>query len=141
MAVTRLSHFVVTSDTRVSDGAIEVQIPQGLAVSLWRGGVLSIAAIVFVGLAVQELYVQTLRAEIQRKRTAPVNKQLVVTRLREDNLLHRYQWVDASRKILRIPIEGARELVIADYAKDSRYVAPEGVGASAVAQKGQVPAQ
>ena len=67
--------------------------------------------------ATSELYYFTLRAEVQRKRGAFENAQLLANQLRDNRRLDRYQWVTPSQGVLRIPLSVAKSLTIADYQK------------------------
>ena len=67
--------------------------------------------------ATSEIYYFTLRAEVQRKRGAFENAQLLANQLRDNGRLDRYQWVTPSQGVLRIPLSVAKNLTIADYQK------------------------
>ena len=83
---------------------------------IWTG--VATCLCVLAGLwVVNEIFYWTLRKEIQRKQLAPSNAILMATRAQEQNQLIRYQWVKKSDGILRIPLERARGLVVADYAR------------------------
>ena len=85
---------------------------------IWTG--LATCLCVLVGLlVVNEIFYWTLRKEIQRKQLAPSNAILTATHAQEQNQLTRYQWIKRSDGILRIPLERAKGLVVADYARSA----------------------
>ena len=67
--------------------------------------------------ATSEIYYFTLRAEVQKKRGAIENAQLLANQSRDNRRLDRYQWVIPSQGVLRIPLSVAKNLTIADYQK------------------------
>jgi hypothetical protein len=67
--------------------------------------------------ATSEIYYFTLRAEVQKKRGAIENAQLLANQLRDNGRLDRYQWVTPSQGVLRIPLSLAKNLTISDYQK------------------------
>ena len=81
---------------------------------VWTG-IATLLGVVVSAMVVNEVFYWTLRQEIQRKRLDPTNAILMATRTREQSLLTRYQWVKKSDGVLRIPVERAANLVIADY--------------------------
>jgi hypothetical protein len=54
------------------------------------------------------------RAELERKVLTRPSPALLGLRADEDRRLHRYQWLDARHEALRIPVERALELVLAE---------------------------
>jgi hypothetical protein len=80
-------------------------------------GLTTVLLAILVVAATSEIYYFTLRAEVQRKRGSFENAQLLANQLRDNNRLGRYQWVDPSQGVLRIPISVAKNLTIAEYQK------------------------
>lgn len=76
--------------------------------------------------ATSEIYYFTLRAEVQKKRGAFENAQLLANQLRENGYLDRYQWVTPSQGVLRIPLSVAKKLTITDYLKAPKARPAEG---------------
>jgi len=81
--------------------------------------------------ATGEVYYFTLRGEVQRKRGAFENAQLLANQLRDNGRLDRYQWVTPSQGVLRIPLSVAKNLTIADYQKAPKTRPAEGSSAIA----------
>jgi len=77
------------------------------------GVVLAVLASLVVW-AVCEVFYWTSRAELGRKQAEPVNELLTSTQNREKDLLSRNQWVKQAEGRLRIPLERARDLVLAE---------------------------
>lgn len=80
--------------------------------------------------ATSEIYYFTLRAEVQTKRGAVENAQLLANQLRDNGRLDRYQWVTPSQGVLRIPLSVAKNLTISDYQKAPKTPLPEGSSAT-----------
>ena len=97
-------------------------LTQAKARSIWLGALVRTGVATLIGVCVcvvivNELFYWTLRAEIQRKQLATTNALLVTTRAQEQSRLTQYRWVKKSDGVLRIPLERAKSLVIADYAQ------------------------
>jgi hypothetical protein len=93
------------------------RMPSGRSL-LWIG----IATAVVVTLAAAglgQVFVLAERNEIHRKQLEPTNPVLQATRAEERLRLERYQWVDRSQSVLRIPVARARELVLTEYSRPS----------------------
>lgn len=83
-----------------------------------RTCIAALSGVLLVMLAATEYYCVAVRAERTKKNAVP-DVARVSTQLRERSRLERYQWVDRKAGVLRIPVERAAELVLADYAADS----------------------
>ncbi len=87
-------------------------------------GALTLAIIistVAVVIGVQQFTTQTFGGEVNKKLYEPedpMKKELYAV---ETAKLHKYQWASQKDGIVRIPVERARELVLADYGKMAAY--------------------
>jgi hypothetical protein len=80
-----------------------------------------IVATVAVVIGVQQFFTQTIAGEVNKKLNEPedpLKKELYAV---ETAKLHKYQWASQKDGIVRIPVERARELVLADYGKMAAY--------------------
>lgn len=86
-----------------------------------------IAALVIVlVLGTREYFLQVFDSEHRAKIESPVSSQLLALRNKEQARLTKYQWVDKEKGVVRIPIDKAKELVLAKYQAMAPY-APEPV--------------
>ncbi len=87
--------------------------------------VLSVFVLIGVVLAVDQFFMVSVREEIDLKVNAAENPALRQLRADEQTRLTRYQWVDQRNGVLRIPLERARELVLAEWeSRPQGFVAP-----------------
>lgn len=96
-------------------------VAQAKARSIWSGGLVRTGVATLLGVfamavIVNELFYWTVRSEIQRKQLATTNALLKATRAQEQSRLAEYRWMKKNEGVLRIPLERAKYLVIADYA-------------------------
>lgn len=100
---------------------------------VWTGIATCVCILVCL-MVVSEIFYWTSRNEIQKKQLATGNALLKDTRTQEQARLTRYQWVKKGDGVLRIPVERAKELVIADYAR------PASAASAAVPSETQIAA-
>lgn len=86
----------------------------------------ALLAILIAGLT--EVYDHLFADEFARKVLETPNLELRKLRLYEEERLTRYQWVDEKAGLLRIPVERATELVIAERAAEADAPAGAEVG-------------
>jgi hypothetical protein len=85
--------------------------------ALIAGSVLLICvtvALVVVG--VYQYFLGVIREEVNRKVEAPIDERLLALRAEEESKLSRYQWVDRNKGVVRVPLERAKALLIAERA-------------------------
>lgn len=104
---------VALTDERSTDAKLASTELKGL---VWTGVVTCLCLLATL-IAVSEIFYWTLRSEIQRKQLAITNSVLIDTHAQEQARLTRYQWVKQNDGVLRIPLQRAKELVVADYAQ------------------------
>jgi len=66
-------------------------------------------------IGVNEYYNGSLRDELQRKVNEETNAPLKSLRSDEGNKLSKYQWVDKTKNLVRVPLDRAKELTLAAY--------------------------
>jgi hypothetical protein len=115
-----------------SDVAVTLPGYSSSSRELWWTGLLTLSCLFIVGLTVSELFYVTSRAELSQKQLQTGNAILSATRVREQKQLSEYRWVKKSEGVLRIPVARARELVIAEYARNTQ--APDGNAKSSAKQ-------
>lgn len=103
--------------TDESEVAAEPQVELTVIRGLWRTALLTLALMAVTAITVAEVHYWRFRNEIKRKQAAPVSALLPAARARDALRLNRYQWVNRSTGVLRIPVSVAAALVIADYSR------------------------
>lgn len=116
-----------------SDVAVASIRPLPLGRGLLWTALATSGGILIVGLAVSELYYQTVRSELGRKQLRSENAILSDVRARETKQLGEYRWLKQSEGTLRIPLERARALVSAEYAAKNQKLDGKAATNSAVA--------
>jgi hypothetical protein len=66
----------------------------------------------------------SVREEVEHKILKPESAQLRQLRADEEAKLSRYQWLDQKSGVLRIPLDRARELVLAEWKDRAEGFAP-----------------
>lgn len=85
----------------------------------------SVFVLVGVVLAVDQFFKVSVLEEIDAKVNSAENPALRQLRADEDARLSRYQWVDQKTGVLRIPVDRARERVLAEWgARPQGFVVP-----------------
>jgi hypothetical protein len=94
-----------------------------------------VAAFALTGLVlgVYQYFEISVREEIENKQLKPESAQLRQLRADEEARLTRYQWVDQKKAVVRIPLDRARELVLAEWAARPAGFVPGTSQAPAVA--------
>jgi hypothetical protein len=77
--------------------------------------------VVVTVIGVYNFFGQTFRGEIEKKQLAVDDPTLRDIRAMEQAHLTKYQWVDQSKGIVRMPKDRAKELVLAEYGKMAAY--------------------
>lgn len=93
-----------------------------LTVTVGAVGVLLLLVIV---LALEALFHAVEHKEFERKVVLAQPVELRSLQARQLELLHRYRWVDPSRRVAAIPIERAMELVVREAASRPEPAAPQ----------------
>ena len=91
-----------------------------------------IGLVVCIG-AVNEVVDYKLRNEVYTKQLATPNPLLASVRAQEAERLSHYRWLRKPDGIVRIPLERAKQLVLADYARAAASAPPGQAGATAPA--------
>ena len=91
-----------------------------------------IGLVVCIG-AVNEVMYYKLRDEVRSKQLAAPNPLLASVRAEEAERLTRYRWLRKRDGVVRIPLERAKQLVLADYARTAASASPGQAGATAPA--------
>ena len=73
-------------------------------------------ALTGIVLAVGQYFEVSVREEIEAKVLRPESEQLRALRADEEAKLTRYQWVDQKAQVVRVPLDRARALVLAEWA-------------------------
>jgi hypothetical protein len=87
-----------------------------------NGMILGIIVATLVGLfaiviGLNEFFRSALNGELQTKVNEPTSAELRELRAAEQDKLNRYRWVNQKDGVVRVPIERAIELTLADYRK------------------------
>jgi len=95
-------------------------------------------AVTLIGLvvcsgAVNEVMDYKLRNEVYTKQLAAPNPLLASVRAQEAERLSHYRWLRKPDGTVRIPLERAKQLVLADYARTAASASPGQAGATAPA--------
>lgn len=102
--------------------------------------VLTTLSIVIISVAVHQAFEIIIRKEVQRKVLAAPSTTLREVRASEQAMLSEYRWVDRQKGTVRIPLERAKELTLADWAARPAGAVPmtdpAGGGAAPPAQSG-----
>lgn len=106
-------HGAHIEDTHPSDELAEIDRPPNGVIGLAVFGTLVVLGIIVVG--VNQLFGEVLSAEISDKVLSRTNSELRELRADEDAKLGRYQWVSEKDKVVRIPLDRAIDLTLADY--------------------------
>jgi len=77
--------------------------------------VITIVSVIGICVGVNEYFKAALESELQSKVYGLVDSRLTDLRAEEEQKLNHYQWVDAKHEQVRVPLERARELTLADY--------------------------
>lgn len=91
------------------------------------GGILLCAIVLIIGVVVgiDQLFTYVMDNEVTTKVLAHQNTQLRELRAQEEAKLTQYQWVDGKHEQLRIPLDRAMELTLADYRAAASAPKPE----------------
>ncbi|MGZ3416472.1 MAG: hypothetical protein ACXWUG_25380 [Polyangiales bacterium] len=79
------------------------------------------ATVVVTVIGVYSFFGQTFRGEVEKKQLSVEDPTLREIRAMEVAHLGKYQWIDQSKGMVRIPKDRAKELVLADYGKMAAY--------------------
>ena len=105
------------------EGHTELDRPQTAFIFVFV--LVSVFALIGVVLGVDQFFKVSVLEEIDLKVNSAENPVLRQLRTDEEAKLSRYQWVDQKNGVLRIPLERARELVLAEWAaRPAGFVQP-----------------
>ncbi len=97
--------------------SFDVEHEQPSNAKLFLFGLAMVVALFVCGVVLTQIFYQSVSGAIYSKVLSPPSPALVELRAHEERVLTRYEWVDATKGQVRIPIDRAMELVVKESPK------------------------